>query len=150
MPAKGKILNTNMGLGFQRDRKYDTDLDRLGRMETAQSELRKTRELNFQKELKKDKEMKRIYSVRRFSAIRQKEYGMMSGVTEGISTATGSALESAGKVADNGLVKTGAGVAGAIAGSALGPLGMIGGAILGHEGTKAVGKGLKAAGQEMK
>jgi hypothetical protein len=30
--ASGKILNTNQGLGFKRGRKYDTDLDRLGRM----------------------------------------------------------------------------------------------------------------------
>lgn len=39
--ASGKILNTNQGLGFQRGRKYDTDLDRLGRIETAQRELSK-------------------------------------------------------------------------------------------------------------
>lgn len=46
-----------MGLGFQRGRKYDTDLDRLGRMETAHSELRKTGELNMQKELKKSRKL---------------------------------------------------------------------------------------------
>lgn len=33
-----KILNTNVS-GFIRGRKYDTDLDRLGRMETSQREL---------------------------------------------------------------------------------------------------------------
>lgn len=37
--ASGRVLNTNQGLGFKRGRKYDTDLDRLGRMETAQREL---------------------------------------------------------------------------------------------------------------
>ncbi len=37
--ASGKVLNTRMGLGFDRNRKYDTDLDRLGRMGTAQREL---------------------------------------------------------------------------------------------------------------
>lgn len=42
-----------MGLGFDKNRKYDTDLDRLGRMETAQSELRKTGTLN--QELRKAK-----------------------------------------------------------------------------------------------
>lgn len=39
--ASGKIMNTNMGIGFKRGRKYDTDLDRLGRLETAQRELSK-------------------------------------------------------------------------------------------------------------
>ena len=34
-----KILNTNSSLGFKRGRKYDTDLDRLGRMETSHREL---------------------------------------------------------------------------------------------------------------
>ena len=33
--SKGSILNTRQGIGFQKHRKYDTDLDRLGRMETA-------------------------------------------------------------------------------------------------------------------
>lgn len=47
------VLNTKMGLGFDKHRKYDTDLDRLGRMETAQSELRKTGTLN--QELRKAK-----------------------------------------------------------------------------------------------
>lgn len=40
-----KILNTNAP-GFIRGRKYDTDLDRLGRMETSQRELHKVGELN--------------------------------------------------------------------------------------------------------
>lgn len=41
------ILNTNAPeLGFQRGRKYDTDLDRLGRMETSARELSKVGELN--------------------------------------------------------------------------------------------------------
>ena len=35
-----KILNTNAP-GFIRGRKYDTDLDRLGRMETSHRELAK-------------------------------------------------------------------------------------------------------------
>lgn len=38
--SQTKILNTNNPvLGFKRGRKYDTDLDRLGRMETSQREL---------------------------------------------------------------------------------------------------------------
>lgn len=41
-----KILNTNAPqLGFTRGRKYDTDLDRLGRMDTAQRELQRTNQL---------------------------------------------------------------------------------------------------------
>jgi hypothetical protein len=41
-----KILNTNLsGIGFQRGRKYDTDLDRLGRMNTSQRELHKVGDL---------------------------------------------------------------------------------------------------------
>ena len=40
-----KILNTNMGLGFRRGRKYDTDLDRLGRMDTSQRELSRVNQL---------------------------------------------------------------------------------------------------------
>lgn len=49
----GKILNTRLGLGFDKNRKYDTDLDRLGRMDTAQSELRNLRQLNMRTELRK-------------------------------------------------------------------------------------------------
>lgn len=33
------ILNTNGNSGFIKGRKYDTDLDRLGRMKTSQREL---------------------------------------------------------------------------------------------------------------
>ena len=41
-----KILNTNAP-GFIKGRKYDTDLDRLGRIKTAQGELREmNKELN--------------------------------------------------------------------------------------------------------
>lgn len=40
-----KILNTNMGVGFKRGRKYDTDLDRLGRMETSHRELNRLGDL---------------------------------------------------------------------------------------------------------
>jgi hypothetical protein len=43
--ASGKIMNTRMGLGFSRTRKYDTDLDRLGRIDTAQGELSKPGQL---------------------------------------------------------------------------------------------------------
>lgn len=37
--ASGKIMNTRIGVGFDKHRKYDTDLDRLGRMGSAQREL---------------------------------------------------------------------------------------------------------------
>lgn len=44
--SQTKILNTNSpGLGFRKGRKYDTDLDRLGRMETSHRELSKTGQL---------------------------------------------------------------------------------------------------------
>lgn len=51
--SQTKILNTNNPmLGFTRGRKYDTDLDRLGRMKTSQRELSKLRDLNMNRELK--------------------------------------------------------------------------------------------------
>lgn len=44
--SQTKILGTNnSALGFTRGRKYDTDMDRLGRMETSHRELSKTGEL---------------------------------------------------------------------------------------------------------
>lgn len=47
-----KILNTNNpALGFTRGRKYDTDMDRLGRIKTAQGELTKIGDLG--KEMRK-------------------------------------------------------------------------------------------------
>ena len=167
MPSK--ILNTNIsGIGFQRGRKYDTDLDRLGRMKTAQSELRKTGELNLQKELKKTMA---TYSVKRFSKISQKEYGMgdvVGAVGNGVRDAAGTAIETGGKLLDNGVTKTAAGIAGlgamgtgasvgASIGSVLGPVGTIGGGLLGAlatpflaaKGTEVAGKALKSIGQDI-
>ena len=46
-----KILNTNLGVGFKKGRKYDTDLDRLGRMETSGRELSRVGDLG--KEMRK-------------------------------------------------------------------------------------------------
>ena len=40
-----KILNTNSMPGFIKGRKYDTDLDRLGRMNTSQRELHRIGDL---------------------------------------------------------------------------------------------------------
>ena len=175
-----KILNTNMGLGFQRGRKYDTDLDRLGRMETSHSELRKTGELNMQKELKKVKKSMNTYSVKRFSKISQKNYGLgdvATSIGNGIQNAAGATLETGGKLLDNGLAKTagfatglaGMGVghtAGAAIGSAVGSLlgpagsviggalGGLGGAIatpfLAAKGVGIAGKTLKSVGQDMR
>lgn len=52
--SQTKILNTNNpALGFTKGRKYDTDLDRLGRMDTAQRELSKVGDLNLGKEMRK-------------------------------------------------------------------------------------------------
>lgn len=50
--SQTKILNTNNpALGFTRGRKYDTDMDRLGRIKTAQGELTKIG--NLGKEMRK-------------------------------------------------------------------------------------------------
>ena len=52
--SQTKILNTNNpALGFTKGRKYDTDLERLGRMDTAQRELSKVGDLNLGKEMRK-------------------------------------------------------------------------------------------------
>ncbi len=58
-----KILNTNLsGIGFTRSREYDTDLNRLGRMESSQRELHKIGDLGTEirtlgKSLDKTKEL---------------------------------------------------------------------------------------------
>lgn len=43
--SQTKILNTNSMSGFIKGRKYDTDLDRLGRIETSQRELHRLGDL---------------------------------------------------------------------------------------------------------
>ena len=49
-----KILNTNAP-GFIKGRKYDTDLDRLGRMKTSQRELQRVPDLGKEvRELNKE------------------------------------------------------------------------------------------------
>lgn len=168
-----KILNTNIGgLGFQRGRKYDTDLDRLGRMETSHSELRKTGELNMQKELKKVKKSMNTYSVKRFSKISQKNYGMgdvVGAVGNGLKNAAGATLETGGKLLDNPLAKgagfvaglgsmgTGASIGSAV-GSVLGPIGTVLGGALGalaapvvaSKGVGIAGKTLKSVGQDLR
>lgn len=172
-----KILNTNIGgLGFQRGRKYDTDLDRLGRMETSHSELRKTGELNMQKELKKVKKSMNTYSVKRFSKISQKNYGMgdvVESVGNGLKNAAGATLETGGKLLDNPLAKgagfvaglggmgTGASIGsavGSVLGPVLGPVGPVLGGALGalaapfvaSKGVGIAGKTLKSVGQDLR
>lgn len=56
-----KVMNTKLGLGFDKNRKYDTDLDRLGRTTTAMSELRKTGDLS--KELRETRKELRGYGL---------------------------------------------------------------------------------------
>lgn len=169
MPASSKILNTNLGVGFQRHRKYDTDLDRLGRMKTAQSELRKTGELNLQKELRKSMS---TYSVKRFSKISQRNYGMgdvAGGVVNGVRDVTGNVVEGAGKVIESTPGKLAGAVGGGMIGAklgglgavtALGPLGLLaapiamgGGALLGSmagwSAAKTAGNTLKNVGQDI-
>lgn len=172
-----KILNTNIGgIGFQRGRKYDTDLDRLGRMETSHSELRKTGELNMQKELKKVKKTMRTYSVKRLS---QRNYGLgdvATSVGNGLRDAAGTTLETGGKLLDNGFAKTAGGIVGlagmgtgasvgssigGAVGSLLGPLGTAAGSVLGGiggalatpflaaKGVETAGKTLKSVGQDI-
>lgn len=171
MPSK--ILNTNMGLGFQRGRKYDTDLNRFGRMETSHAELRKTRELNLQNEMKKLKNSMKTYSIRRFSSypyevtmtesqlrifteILQREFGMgdvVGGVVDGARDLTGNVVEGTGKVVGSGVGKMaaggfgmmkGAGLGASVLGSVVPGLGHIAGGILGGIGGAMVGS--KAAG----
>lgn len=174
-----KILNTNIGLGFQRHRKYDTDMDRLGRMKTAQSELRKTKELNLQSEMKKLKKETNLYSIKRFSQIPyevimterdfklfsevlQKAYGMgdvVGAIGNGVRDVAGNVVEGAGKVVGSGAGQLAGNVGGfigggklgaALGGAALGPLGAIGGAVLGSIiGTKAGGAGARTLGQTL-
>lgn len=44
--SANQILNTNApSLGFKRGRKYDTDLDRLGRMNTSHREMSRLRDI---------------------------------------------------------------------------------------------------------
>lgn len=148
-----RILNTNMGLGFQRGRKYDMDLGRFGRMETSHGELRKTRELNLQTEMKKLKDSMKTYSIRRFSSypyrvtmteselrifseLLQREFGMgdiAGGIVNGARDLTGNVVEGAGKVVGSGAGKLAAGGFGAFKGAALGA-GLLGSAvpIVGH------------------
>lgn len=52
-----RILGTNGSFGFRRGRKYDMDLDRLGRMETSHRELSKTDDVR-----KEQREMRRELS----------------------------------------------------------------------------------------
>lgn len=48
-----KILGTNGAFGFTRGRKYDMDLDRLGRMETSHREMSKSLDREIRKERQK-------------------------------------------------------------------------------------------------
>lgn len=50
-----KVLNTNSSTGFVRGRKYDTDLDRLGRTSTQRELHNEVDKLNFSSELKEAK-----------------------------------------------------------------------------------------------
>ena len=59
--SASRIMNTKLGLGFDKNRKYDTDLDRLGRTTAAMSELRKTGLLN--KELRETRKELRGYGL---------------------------------------------------------------------------------------
>lgn len=178
--ASSKILNTNLGVGFTKGRKYDTDLDRLGRMKTSHEELRKIGDLRTElRQMNRELNMgmnRKIFSIRRFSSIRQKEFGIgdmasgvVNGVTNGVREATGSAVESSGKLLDSGLGKTAGTIAGignmgtgasvgATLGSALGPLGSVVGGAVGALAAPAVtskivssaGKGLKQMGKEIR
>ena len=154
-----RILNTNMGLGFQRGRKYDMDFDRFGRMLTSHAELRKTRDLNFQKELRK---AMNTYSIKRFSdnpeiyrvimteselkcfsEYLQREFGMgdiAGGVVNGVRDVAGNVVSGAGKMIGSGVgqlvgggigTAKGAAIGAAALGSVVPVLGHIGGGILG-------------------
>lgn len=106
------------------------------------------------------------YRIKRFSAYyQQREYGMgdvVGAVGNGVRDVTGTAIETGGKLLDNGATKTVAGIAGlgsmgagaslgASVGSVLGPLGTIGGGIIGGLATPFVAaKGVETAGKALK
>ena len=50
-----KVLNTNSSAGFVKGRKYDTDLDRLGRSNTQKELSKEIGRLNFSSELREAK-----------------------------------------------------------------------------------------------
>lgn len=50
-----KVLNTDSSAGFVRGRKYDTDLDRLGRTSTQRELHKEVDRLNFSSELREAK-----------------------------------------------------------------------------------------------
>lgn len=54
-----KVLNTNSSTGFVKGRKYDTDLDRLGRSSTQRELHKEVGNLNFSSELKEAKQKAR-------------------------------------------------------------------------------------------
>lgn len=51
-----KVLNTNSATGFVKGRKYDTDLDRLGRSNTQRELHKEIDKLDYSSELKNVKE----------------------------------------------------------------------------------------------
>ena len=53
--SETKVLNTNSAVGFVKGRKYDTDLDRLGRNSTQRELGKEIGRLNFSSELKEAK-----------------------------------------------------------------------------------------------
>ena len=121
--------------------------------------------------LKELKKTMATYSIKRFSKISQREYGMgdvVESIGNGVRDAAGTAIETGGKLLDNGVTKTVAGIAGlgsmgtgasvgASIGSVLGPLGTIGGGLLGAlatpflaaKATGVAGQALKSIGQDI-
>lgn len=53
--SETKVLNTNSSVGFVKGRKYDTDLDRLGRSSTQRELKKDIGKLNLSSELKEAK-----------------------------------------------------------------------------------------------
>lgn len=83
---------------------------------------------------------------------------IFGAVGDAVKNTAGGVMETTGKAMDTGTAGTLGGVGGAMmagagigstAGLALGPVGMVGGYILGKAATRGVGKGLKNAGQDL-
>ena len=173
-----KILNTNSA-GFIRGRKYDTDLDRLGRSST-QRELSGLRKLNFNKEIREvsrktkkeladaeniniNRELKDMATYR----LKRKTFGVIGEVGNVAKNVVGGTMETVGNVASSGVGKMAGAVGGAaLAGKAMaakiggaatlglgltpiGVLGAIGAGIAGAAVAKGVGKGIKKMGQNL-
>ena len=85
--------------------------------------------------------------------LKRKYYGVVDAAGNALSNTAGGVLQGTGKVMDTSLggmiggLSLAAPIAGLVPG--LGPLGYVAGAAIGSAATRGLGKGLKAAGQDL-